>query len=318
MDLNHINDQIIEVRDTEKTIRILDEPPFYYSKYYASRYNCHLSIPNNPGIGNVLAFTPLISAFSRKIGNRIRILTAPFSPITGKLYNEIDYPIFLNNPYIEEIINSDDIDRNIIQKINREQDNYCHFNNIIKNICYYYNVIPSQEHPELYLSFEEKVNALERLTDFKRPIICIHPGGTSSSTIENPWFLKKWKKLIDSFSGNVTFVQVSLKDFDEKPLKTENFTTTLREAFSLIWASDYFIGFDSGMAHVATAFRKKSIVIWDVERKSFIEERHQAGFAPLSMIRWSYPQNVNLITLGEKDDEIIDICQQYINKWTLF
>jgi len=42
---------------------------------------------------------------------------------------------------------------------------------------------------------------------------------------------------------------------------------------ALIWASDIYIGFDTGPSHIATALEKPSIVLWDALRKVPLEEQ---------------------------------------------
>jgi hypothetical protein len=82
---------------------------------------------------------------------------------------------------------------------------------------------------------------------------------------------------------------------------------------ALVWASDLFIGFDSSIAHIATAFELPALVLWEPLRKVEIEERWQSGFAPAALSRWSYPQNRNLMILGDRGDTIINSVTDWLS-----
>ena len=81
---------------------------------------------------------------------------------------------------------------------------------------------------------------------------------------------------------------------------------------ALIWASDIYIGFDTGPSHIATALQKPSLVLWDALRKAPLEEEKEAGFSIAHLPRWAYPQNKNLVIIGEKDREILESCLEFI------
>jgi hypothetical protein len=87
--------------------------------------------------------------------------------------------------------------------------------------------------------------------------------------------------------------------------------------FALVWACDCFIGFDSGPMHVAAAFDRPSLVLWDPERKLVAVESWQKGFWQAVMLRWGYPENRNLMLLGERSDEIIVLIEQWLRKLCL-
>jgi hypothetical protein len=79
-----------------------------------------------------------------------------------------------------------------------------------------------------------------------------------------------------------------------------------------VWASDLFVGFDSSVAHVATAFELPALVLWDPIRKVEIEEQWQTGFAAAALARWSYPQNRNLVILGDRDNTILNLVEVWV------
>jgi hypothetical protein len=108
----------------------------------------------------------------------------------------------------------------------------------------------------------------------------------------------------------LSVVEVGMHGKENKGLATTRFRTTLREMMALVWASDMFLGFDSSVAHIATAFGKPAMVLWDPIRKTEIDV--EPGMAPVAFARWSYPQNKNLMLLGDPDGEIRRIAINWI------
>lgn len=305
--------EVQEWRATEPPInRFLNTGPFEYAKRYAAEHGCDLAIPNGAALGNVLCMTPLVEAFARRAGRRLRVLTAPLTTLVESGNERSGYPVWENNPYIEEIVNADEIDPQIMREVRREQNNLCQFGHYIENACLVYGLVPRTLRPSLFLHPDEQRAAVDRLSGLRRPVVCIHPGGTSSSPADSPWFLDRWRALIARLENQVSFVQIALAGFDQKDLGIPAPSLSLREMMALIWASDLFVGFDSAPAHVATAFQRPTSVLFDVRQKSVIEDRHHLGFGPASMLRWSYPQNRNLMILGEKDEELLHLCSDFI------
>lgn len=293
--------------------RLLDTLPFYHSRLLADRFACDLAVPNGAGIGNVLAFTRVVDDFARSIGRRIRLLTAPLQPLVGNVSGEEPYPHWKHNPFISEILNIEDVAPGAIDQINHEQDNLVTYSHVIENILFHYGLKPSALKPSLYLSLDEQAWAIDRLSEFHRPLIIIHAGGTSSPLHPSPWFVENWRRLIERMGDKVTFFQVGRMGLDTKELRIPFIATSLRELMALIWASDAFVGFDSSPAHMATAFDIPAIVLWEVLRKSPIEDPHEPGFGASALTRWSYPQNANFMLLGERDQEIVSLVCDRLN-----
>ncbi len=295
--------------------RFTDNSPYEESKSLATKYDCDLSIPNGPGIGNVLCYTSLVKNFALKHGKRLKILTAPLHPIVGRVDGDFEeYPIWKNNPYIKSIINCNEINTEIIKTINKQKDDSCQFSHVIENICFAYNIFPEEIRPDLHLSYEEKVWALNFLNNFKRPIIAIHPFGKSSPQNRIKWYENNWNDLIKQYS-NISFIQLGMPGYEIKNIKALFPKLSLRQTFSIIWASDFFIGFDSSLGHVATAFQKKTIILWNVYEKEDLERQKEIGFAGAMMLRWAYPQNNNIMLLGERKNETLYLCKKVIDKW---
>lgn len=289
-------------------------PPYEKSKDLARIHNCDISVPNGPGIGNVLCYSVVVEGLSRRYGRRIKLLSAPIKPVVGKSVNDCDlYPVWENNPYVKDIVNANEIDLSIIDIINREKDDSCQFSHVIENLCYAYGMFPKEIKPQIFLSLQEMSWAMDFLSSFKRPVVVFHPFGKTSPRSTSDWYEDNWNKLINSM-GDHSFIQLGLKQNDHKEIEVPYFDLTLRQTIAVIWASDLFVGFDSSLAHFATGLRKKAIVLWDVTRKESIESNKEVGFGGGMMLRWAYPQNKNLMLLGERNNEIYELVREAILK----
>lgn len=283
----------------------LETPPLKETKRLAAAYGCDIGIPSNAGIGNILMYTRVVEDLAKRKGRPLKILTGRLSPATGVIEKEEPFPLWRNNPFIKKIIDADLIDPQIMPVINKERDNLCQFSHMIENIAFHYGIRPRHLKPSLFLSKREQTWAFGKLAKCRRPVVCLHPHGTSSPLPGHPWFEINWQKLINAFENKVTFLEIYKEDSEAKKFNTVKFNTHIRQMMSLVWASDIFIGFDSGVAHIATAFDLPSLVLWEPLRKLEIEERWQTGFAPAALTRWSYPHNRNLMLLGDRDDAIL-------------
>lgn len=293
--------------------RFLSTEPFFYSKLYADKYGCDLSVPAYIGIGSLVCYTRLVEAFALRAGRPIRLLTAPLDySWHGRNPAEADYPLWENNPYIEEIVNSNELDTEIMEQVSAEMDNFCQPVHEIENICAPYGLRPRKLCGSLFLSQEEMQWGLHTLAHLKRPVVCLCPYGRSSSLPDSPWYMEKWMLLIETLKEQVGFFQIGNNHFTQKEIPVFTPETTIRQAMALIWASDMYVGFDTGPSHIATALEKPALVIWDAVLKSQLEEAKEAGFSSAMMNRWSYPQNKNLMILGERNNEVLEGCIEFI------
>jgi hypothetical protein len=284
----------------------LDTPPLIESKRLAAIYGCDIAIPNDAGIGNILMYTRVVDDLARSLGRPLAVLTARLSPPSGPV-DGYPFPLFQNNPFVERIVDADAIDPGIMVAVNKERDNLCQFSHMIENISYHYGLRPRFLRPSIYLDQTEQAWAIEKLRGLLRPVICLHPHGTSSPLPGHPWHEDNWSTLIGRLKNRATLLEIYKPEVESKNLQTLKISSSLRQMMALIWASDLFIGFDSSMAHIATAFQIPALVMWEPQRKVAIEEKWQAGFAPAVLSRWSYPQNRNIMLLGDRDDAIIGL-----------
>lgn len=294
--------------------RFLKSEPFYYTKKYALKYNCDIAIPSWAAIGTMVLYTRLIEALSLKLGRALKVLTAPhFYTEDSIAYNESKYPILDENPYIKEIVNADLIDLKIMRLVSSEMDNFPQLGKVTENICAPWGIKPRKFHGDLYLSKDEKQAALETLSHLSRPVVALCPYGNSAPPAQSDWYEKKWLLLIKKMQHKVSFFQVGYDKFNSKNLSI--FTpqnTTIRQMMALIWASDIYVGFDTGPSHIAAAFEKPTLVIWDAVRKTKLEDDKEIGFSLATLGRWTYPHTKNLTLLGERDNEAITWIVDFI------
>lgn len=277
------------------------------------KFKSDLAVPNVTGIGDVLMYTRLVEEVAMRYGKPIDLLTGPIQPTdgVGTLDDEESFPIWRGNPFVGKILNLEELSPESMALVNASHERHCHFGHIISNICAEYGVVPRLIRPSLFLSEEECRDALMKLSGLQRPVLCLHPYGTSSPKLEHPWYEDEWHHLLSALPAGVSVVEVGMHGKEDKGLSTTRFRTTLRQMMALVWASDMFLGFDSSVAHVATAFGKPAMVMWDPIRKSEIDT--EPGMGPAAFARWSYPQNKNLMLLGESQGEIRRIALNWVN-----
>lgn len=287
---------------------------FSSTRSIARKHGCDIAVPNVTGIGDVLMYTRVVEDLALHLGRPLNLLTGKLRPVDGvrTLDGEEDYPIWKANPFVNKIVDADDIAPDILEQINVRHERHCQFGHMIANICAEYGLVPRALRPTVYLTESECRGALLKLSRLPRPILCIHPYGTSSPTESHPWYRREWIRLLEDTAGHLSIIEIGLHEREDKQLSTMRFRTTLREMMALVWASDIFLGFDSSAAHVATAFSKPAMILWDPLRKNEIDELVQPGFGPAAFSRWSYPQNRNMMLLGESDGEIRKIAIRWI------
>jgi len=125
------------------------------------------------------------------------------------------------------------------------------------------NVKIQDQHPDIFLTNEEKIEVntyFQNLKiDNKKTILF----GIRSANPERDWSLENWKKLIEKFKKYDYNLIVVDKDilWDDGEIIFFN-GKSVRELFALVSRSDYIICHDSGLLHIAGAFKKNSISIF--------------------------------------------------------
>ncbi|PNC06306.1 glycosyltransferase family 9 protein [Akkermansia muciniphila] len=290
------------------------------TKEIALKHSVDLAIPNceGSGLGNVIVYTRLVEEFSLKMGRPISIFTGPLTPSTGTAIDEDPFAIWRHNPFIKEIKNGKQIDKESLYIVNDERSTLIQLNHIIENICWSYGLKARELRSSLFLSTDEMKWALEELKKLPRPLVCLHPGGNSKSSQYSPWYKDNWLKIISRIKKIAGVFQVGNYKFGDTDLGLLNPGKKIREMMALIWASDFFIGFDSAPMHIATGFRKPVVTLFDMRQKFEKEKEYSILHVPSVLLRWSYPFNKN-IAIMENDlknsslEVVINETERYLN-----
>lgn len=292
--------------------RLTRGSPLAYSKALAESFGIDLAVPNGPGLGNIIIYSRLVEDMSWHRRRPLSILSSPMRLAVGTNPRETPYPVWENNPFVCSIVDPAGKDSNAEENLLCDKDDLCQFSHITENLCNAYGIPNRANHGAVYLTAAEMTWALETLSGFPRPVVCIHPAGKSSSPRGSPWFVDNWRRIRDSLAGRCSIFRVTLSSFDAKEFDIPYFETTVRQMMALIWASDVFVGFDSGPGHAAAAFRKPSIILWDVLQKRKLEEAKEPGFETAMLMRWAYPQNDNVLIYGDRDNETLHVAKRLL------
>jgi hypothetical protein len=293
----------------------LASEPFARARFHAARHHCDLAVPCYMGLGSQICYTPLVEALARRLGRPLRLPSGPSDSAYGRHpAEELTFPIWENNPFVAEIVDAEKIDPRILEELSEEMDNYCQLGHVIENICAPYGVRPRRLAGSLYLSVTEMRWGIETLSRLQRPVVCLCPYGRSSSPSGSPWYLDRWLELVDELSAEAGFFQTGHDDFRTKELPVFSPPSTVRQAMALIWASDVYVGFDTGPSHIATAVATPAAVLWDAPRKTRLKDPHRLGLNIAHMSRWAYPQNRNLVILHERHGEVLQACIDFVRE----
>jgi Glycosyltransferase family 9 (heptosyltransferase) len=294
---------------------LFDREPFLLTSGFARTHGCDLAMAGNIGLGSLVCFTPIAESMARRIGRPLRLLTAPFRHYDNAvLAPETPYPVWANNPFIAEIVDADTIDPHIDRELCREAHNFCQAGHIVENMLAAYGLRPRRNRGSLYLTTAEQHWALEQLAHLPRPLVCLNPHSHSASPPGTPWFEQRWHALIDRLHGWAGYFLIGFDEDGKRNLPGFRPPTTIRQMMALIWAADAYVGFDGGPSHVAAALDTPSVVLWDAVRKVALEEDKHPGFATAMINRWAYPENCNLMLLGEQRTEILDRVVRFLRR----
>ncbi len=290
------------------------------TKAFARRYGADLAIPSckGSGVGNALVYTRLVEDWARSRGHAATIITEPLAPKVGVVENEDPFTLWMHNPYVKRIINAQDIDPAGFLEVDIERKTLIQVNHLIENICFAYGLRPRNLRPSLYLSTAEMQWAIKETSHLRRPLICLHPGGTTASKPGAPWHDTYWHVLVDCLKDTAGFFQIGRPEFGDRDIGLCNPGRTLRDAMALVWSADIFIGFDSAPMSIATAFEKPVIALFDMRQKFAAELAYRETYVPSVMLRWAYPQNRNIALMDDDDGRaafsfVIDAIRSHIS-----
>lgn len=275
-------------------VRFLASDSFQWSRRYAQQHVCDLTVPNGPALGDALVFTRLVADLGRRKGRGLRLLTSGLALDYELLPGEDPLAIWKNHPFVASIKDANLHDPLIMRRAQEEKDNFPHFDHVILGIGAAYGVPASARKPAIFLTNAEMTWALEALANFRRPLLCLHRGGTIQP-VSAKLREQLWARVIEQLGQDFGLFQIGRLDVDGERPGPPMQTSSIRQMFALIWAADGFVGFDSGPTHVAAALDRPSIVLWDAVGRTPLEESKEPGFAFTNLVRWSYPQNENIV-----------------------
>jgi hypothetical protein len=126
--------------------------------------------------------------------------------------------------------------------------------------------------PRFYLDAkycEKCINAID--FDFSQPYVVVNPKTTTSI---REWSWDKWAMVVNKLHGeNFKVVQIGLASdrlISGIDLNLLGITSDLQQVGFIIKNSKFYIGMDSGCAHLAAAVKKKAVVIFGSGRESLL------------------------------------------------
>jgi hypothetical protein len=191
-----------------------------------------------------------------------------------------------------------------MKRARKEKDNFPQFEHVICGIGTAYGLPASAIRPALYLTTEEMQKAIDMLSEYRRPLICVHRGGSiqpDNAKLRDEF----WSRVVDTLQRDFGVFQLGRVEIDGPRPGPTPLNSTLREMFSLVFAADAFVGFDSGPTHVAAAFTRPSVIFWDAVGRTPLEHEKEPGFAFTNLTRWAYPQNENIVIFERFLDEAL-------------
>lgn len=274
-------------------------------------------MPNGFGLGDVLVFSRLVEDLGRRRGRPLKLLTSGLRLDYELLTEDDPLSVWRENPFVGSIKDADDLDREIMRRARQEKDNFPHFDHVIQGISRAYETPLSAVKPSIYLTAQERTWALDVLTPYRRPLICLHRGGTIQP-VGTEIRERLWTHVVDRLDEEFGLFQIGRPDVDGARPGPPIHASTIRQMFSLVWAADGFVGFDSGPTHVAAAFDRPSMVLWDAVGRTPLEDTKEPGFAFTNLVRWSYPQHENIVVferfLDEAMQRLVDSARRIVTR----
>ncbi len=255
----HINNNEIDIFDyidASKYSKIFDENKVIYLKTWG-------------GLGDCLLHTLAIRSIKNKFPDKI---------LKVFCVNDLHYQILVNNPYIDEFVDSSTYNKNKVSFLEANYSELLPFllfkQKASEIICFILLQNKNDDKLDIFLTMEEVGVASEELSKYKTPVT-INPCSACSKNQE--WDLSKWRQLIFS-CNDIDFIQIGKKDEPLIEGCKDYRGLTIRECIAILGSSKALIGMDSFWNHVAHALGVKSIVL----------------FGDSSPMIWGHANNINL------------------------
>ncbi len=221
------------------------------------------------GLGGYLMWTPLAREVN-KITGGAKVLPVETN---GNFIKIIRSPVFENNPHIcQEFEDSAYL---LPIPLNNPETNYCksdtpekaiqrHDKHIIHQICDHYGINNAELKCEMFLSEDERKNAISFLKDVKGKFITIDPHTKDEYTVNKRYPFHKWQNVVDKLKSNSDINIVQIGNKTDRVLEGAldlTGVTTFRQASAIISNAVLHVGPEGGLMHAANAVGTPSVVL---------------------------------------------------------
>ena len=222
------------------------------------------------GLGGYLMWT----AVARQIYNASGMKCIPVEMLQHGTWKVIKSPIFHENDAIFQEF--EDTENVFPLVLNNPDTNYCkqdtpvkavhrHDRHIIRQICEYYGLSPSELKCELFFKNDEhhRVNSLLSNNSLSgQDFITIEPHTKNEYTINKTYPFEKWQTVVDDLSKKFKIVQIGQKT-DQILKNCIDLTgkTSFREAALLMSKAKLHVGPEGGLMHAANAVGTKCVIV---------------------------------------------------------
>lgn len=200
-------------------------------------------------IGDTLCLTPIIEALSKQKNQLITVSTSIPE-------------LFYNNPYIKEIVNTNNLTIDISHSLPYHSVEYS------SNVVEFYAeragiTLPKDHKPRLYLSNDEIKygrDVLREFEGFKRIAVCL-----TTSTYCKDLRYEYIRPLLDRLKNDgYILIGIGVEKFDSRYTFNKSFInwTSLREVSSIINTCGLYLGVDAGLYHIAAALDVPQVVFF--------------------------------------------------------
>lgn len=135
-----------------------------------------------------------------------------------------------------------------------------------------------------YPTEQERRLAREMSLPNGKPLVVIHPFSSFFAPRTKQWDFGNWKSFLELLPRDIETLRFCNPDEPatptERPFHRDIQTTDIRLMVALLEQAQVFVGHDSGLAHLARALEKPSVVIF-------------TGYAAPDV--FGYPENLNLV-----------------------
>ena len=269
------------------------------------------------GLGKSIMATAMVKVIRKRYKNAHIIVVTPYSDI------------FLNNPYINEVYNPNNINGFYLKYVKGKdckifvEDPYRHSDfildkskNLLKIWCELFGLRYNNEQPEIFLT-QPEIDYFAPYYKTDKPILAIQPnGGPAGLGYQYAWTRDipepNMLEIIEHYKNDYTIIHIKREDqkiYEDTMQALDGY----RSIAILLQLSDKRLLIDSFAQHLASALNKKSTVCWistkpeifgyklhdNIKANSFTKDPilHEAGYQPFHL-----SQDIHTIPYNDLSD----------------